>query len=77
MGSVVPVPGSDLCWGGHASVCLCSYDTPHVFPESELPIESIQLYEVVRISFVLSKFDMLNSGFIYCLGEFFGHIFNL
>jgi hypothetical protein len=32
---------------------------------------------VVRISFVLSKFDMLNSGFIYCLGEFFGHIFNL
>uniref|UniRef100_A0A8C0WFS8 Nuclear envelope integral membrane protein 2 n=1 Tax=Castor canadensis TaxID=51338 RepID=A0A8C0WFS8_CASCN len=47
MGSVVPVPGSDLCWGGHASVCLCSYDTPHVFPESELPIESIQLYEVL------------------------------
>lgn len=46
MDTAAPFPASDLLWGHHASVRVCSCDPHPVIQESVLPHESVQLYEV-------------------------------
>ena len=77
MAAAAPVPAAGVHGGIRAPVRMHGRPAPlPVIWESVLSTERARLCREVcgLFSFLHHKFDVLSSGFIYSLGEFFGHV---